>query len=169
MTLWSQVLALLSDTGRRGQTLLSVPKHSQTSQDAVKTPPRRPRGLQDRYKNPKMTPKAPPRGLMLEPRDFQKTNKNKQVLKVFRESSLWAQDKLQIAPRTLQDAPRCPTTSNMGPTWAQHGANMGSTRAPRSVQGGSNCSPEGVSSSDCSPTAHMDPTWTPHGPQMHPK
>ena len=33
----SQVLALLSDTGRRGQTLLSVPKHSQTSQEARKT------------------------------------------------------------------------------------------------------------------------------------
>ena len=37
MTILSQVLALLSDTGRRGQTLLSVPKHSQTSQDAAKT------------------------------------------------------------------------------------------------------------------------------------
>ena len=54
----------------------------------------------------------------------------------------------------------------MGPTWAQHGANMGAKRAPRSVQGGSNCSPEGVISSDCSPTAHMDPTWTPY---MDPK
>ena len=57
----------------------------------------------------------------------------------------------------------------MGPTWAQDGANMGSKKAPRSVQGGSNCSPEGVTSSDCSPTAHMDPTWTPNGPQMNPK
>ena len=57
----------------------------------------------------------------------------------------------------------------MGPTWAQHGANMGSKKAPRSVQGGSNCSPEGVTSSDCSPTAHMDPTWTPNAPQMNPK
>ena len=89
MTLWSQVLALLSDTGRRGQTLLSVPKHSQTSQDAVKTPPRRPRGLQDRSKTPKMTPKAPPRGLMLEPRELQKTNKNNWFLKIFLESSLF--------------------------------------------------------------------------------
>ena len=88
MTICSQVLALLSDTGRRGQTLLSVPKHSQTSQDAVKTPPRRPRGLQDRPKTPKMTPKAPPRGLMLEPRELQKTNKNTWFLLIFRESSL---------------------------------------------------------------------------------
>ena len=56
----------------------------------------------------------------------------------------------------------------MGPTWGQHGANMGAKRAPRSVQGGSNCSPEGVTSSDCSPTAHMDPTWTPNAPQMNP-
>ena len=85
----SQVLALLSDTGRRGQTLLSVPKHSQTSQDAVKTPPRRPRGLQDRSKTPKMTPKAPPRGLMLEPRELKKTNKNTWFLMIFRESSLF--------------------------------------------------------------------------------
>ena len=37
MTLWSQVLVLLSDTGQHGQTLPSVPKHSQTSQDAAKT------------------------------------------------------------------------------------------------------------------------------------
>ena len=81
----------------------------------------------------------------------------------------WPQDKLQIAPRTLQDTPRRPTASNMGPTWAQHGPNMGSKKAPRSVHGGSNCSPEGVSSSDCSPTAHMDPTWTPNAPQMNPK
>ena len=149
----SQVLVLPSDTAKNGRRLLRVPKHSQTSQDAAKTPPRRPRGLQDRPKTPKMTPKAPPRGLMLEPRELQKTVKNL----------------LQIAPRTLQDAPRRPTASNMGPTWAQHGANMGSKKAPRSVQGGSNCSPEGVTSSDCSPTAHMDPTWTPNAPQMHPK
>ena len=54
----------------------------------------------------------------------------------------------------------------MGPTWAQHGANLGSKKAPRSVQGGSNCFPEGVTSSDCSPTAHMDPTWTPNEPQV---
>ena len=45
----------------------------------------------------------------------------------------WAQDKLQIAPRTLQDAPRCPTASNMGPTWAQHGPNMGPTWGPRGL------------------------------------
>ena len=83
MTMCSQVLALLSDTGRRGQTLLSFPKHSQTSQDAVKTPPRRPRSLQDRPKTPKMTPKAPPRGLMLDPRELQKTNKNKLFLRNF--------------------------------------------------------------------------------------
>ena len=57
----------------------------------------------------------------------------------------------------------------MGPTRGQHGANMGSKKAPRSVQGGSNCFPEGVTSSDCSPTAHMDPTWTPNAPQMNPK
>ena len=52
----SQVLALLSDTGRRGQTLLSVPKHSQTSQDAVKTPPR---GPQDAQEAPKIAPRPP--------------------------------------------------------------------------------------------------------------
>ena len=37
MAMWSQVLVLLSDTGQHGQTLLSAPKYSQTSQDAVKT------------------------------------------------------------------------------------------------------------------------------------
>ena len=56
MTMSSQVLALLSDTGRRGQTLLSVPKHSQTSQDAVKTPPRGPQGAQEA---PKIAPRPP--------------------------------------------------------------------------------------------------------------
>ena len=48
-------------------------------------------------------------------------------------------------------------------------ANMGSKKAQRSIQGGSNCFPEGVTSSDCCPTAHMDPTWTPNAPQMNPK
>ena len=50
----------------------------------------------------------------------------------------------------------------MGPTWAQHGANMGSKKAPRSVQGGSNCFPEGV---------HQLRLLSdrPHGPQMNPK
>ena len=37
MTVLSQVLALPSDTGNDGQTRLSVPKHSQTSQEALKT------------------------------------------------------------------------------------------------------------------------------------
>ena len=54
--MWSQVLVLLSDTGQHGQTLLSVPKHSQTSQDAVKTPPR---GPQDAQEAPKIAPRPP--------------------------------------------------------------------------------------------------------------
>ena len=37
MTVLSQVLALPSDTTNDGQTRLSVPKHSQTSQKARKT------------------------------------------------------------------------------------------------------------------------------------
>ena len=37
MTVLSQVLALPSDTANDGQTRLSVPKHSQTSQEARKT------------------------------------------------------------------------------------------------------------------------------------
>ena len=56
MTLCSQVLVLLSDTGQHGQTLLSVPKHSQTSQDAVKTPPR---GPQDAQEASKIAPRPP--------------------------------------------------------------------------------------------------------------
>ena len=56
MTLSSQVLVLLSDTGQHGQTLLSVPKHSQTSQDAVKTPPR---GPQDAQEASKIAPRPP--------------------------------------------------------------------------------------------------------------
>ena len=37
MTVLSQVLALPSDTANDGQTRLSVPKHSQTSQEVRKT------------------------------------------------------------------------------------------------------------------------------------
>ena len=37
MTVLSQVLALPSDTANDGQTRLSVPKHSQTSQKVRKT------------------------------------------------------------------------------------------------------------------------------------
>ena len=55
----SQVLALLSDTGRRGQTPLSAPKHSQTSQDAVKTPPRGPQDAQEAQEAPKIAPRPP--------------------------------------------------------------------------------------------------------------
>ena len=155
-----------SGAPQRSQAFPDVPRRRQ---DASKRPPRRPRGPQDRSKTSKMTPKAPPRGLMLEPRELQQTNKNQWFLMVFSRiqpllftlfdvDQKWPQDELQIAPRTLQDAPRRPTASNMGPTWAQDGANMGSKEALRSVQRGSNCSPEGVTSSDCSPTAHMDPT-----------
>ena len=59
LTLCSQVLVLLSDTGKRGQTLLSVPKHSQTSQDAVKTPPRGPQDAQEAQEAPKIAPRPP--------------------------------------------------------------------------------------------------------------
>ena len=156
-----------SDAPQRSQALPDVPRRRQ---DASKRPPRRPRGPQDRSKTSKMTPKAPPRGLMLEPRELQKNNKNMRFLTIFARiqafpftfCSMFFKNGLKISSRSLQDAPRCPTASNMGPTWAQHGPNMGSKKAPRSVHGGSNCSPEGVSSSDCSPTAHMDPTLTPH-------
>ena len=37
MTVLSQVLVLLSDTANDGRTLLSVSKHFQTSQEALKT------------------------------------------------------------------------------------------------------------------------------------
>ena len=163
-----------SDAPQRSQALPDVPRRRQ---DASKKPPRRPRGPQDRSKTPKMTPKASPRGLMLEPRELQKTNKNQLFLRgvsriqplPFIFCSMLIKNGLKISSRSLQErsknAPRCPKTSN----GLQHGANMGSKRAPRSVQGGSNCSPEGVTSSDCSPTAHMDPTWTPNAPQMNPK
>ena len=134
-----------------------------------------------------MTPKAPPRSLMLDLRELQKTNKIRRFKKqtksigfgrffehpassfhlLFDVDQRLPQDRLQIAPRTLQDALRRPTASNMGPAWAQHGANMGAKRGPRSVQWWSKCSPEGISSSDCCPTAHMNPkstpTWGQHG------
>ena len=42
---------------------------------------------------------------------------------------------------------------------------MGSKKAPRSVQRGSNCFPEGSPAQ----IALRPPTWTPHGPQMNPK
>ena len=138
----SQVLALLSDTGRRGQTLLSVPKHSQTSQDAVETPPRRPRGLQDRSKTPKLTPKAHPRSLMLEPRELQKTNKNMWFLLIFRKSSLFTftfcsmliKNGLKISSRSLQERSQMPQDVQRPPTWGQHGPNMGPTWGPRGLQ-----------------------------------
>ena len=70
----------------------------------------------------------------------------------------WAQDKLQIALRTLQDAPRCPTASNMGPTWGPRGL------LDRS-KGGQIAFPRGSPAE----IALRQPTWTPHGPQMNPK
>ena len=173
----SQVLALLSDTGRRGQTLLSVPKHSQTSQDAVKTPPRRPRGLQDRSKTPKMTPKAPPRGLMLEPRELKKNNKNTLFLTIFSRiqalpftfCSMFFKNGLKISSRSLQERSKMPQDVQRPPTWGQHGPNMEPTWGPRKLQdrskGGQIAFPRG-SPAQIAVRPH---TWTPHGPQMDPK
>ena len=62
MTLFSEILVLLSDTGQHGQTLLNVPKHSQTpprrlqgGHQASKRPPRPPKDPQE---DPKSTPKV---------------------------------------------------------------------------------------------------------------
>ena len=184
MGICSQVLALLSDTGRRGQTLLSVPKHSQTSQDAVKTPPRRPRGLQDRSKTPQDDPKSTPKRPHV---GTSGTSKNKQKPTVFDDfsriqplpfifCSMLIRNGLKISSRSLQERSKIPQDVIRPPTWGQHGPNMDPTWGQHGVQEGSkigprgsNRSPEGVTSSDCSPTAQMDPTWTPNAPQMNPK
>ena len=175
--MWSQVLVLPSDTAKNGRTLLSVPKHSQTSQDAVKTPPRRPRGLQDRSKTPKMTPKAPPRGLMLEPRELQKTNKNTRIFGDFSRiqplpfifCSMLIKNGLKISSRSLQERSKMPQDVQRPPTWGQHGPNMGPTWGPRGLldrsKGGQIALPRGSPAQ----IALRPPTWTPHGPQMHPK
>ena len=124
LTLCSQILVLPPDTAKNGRTLLSVPKHSQTSQDAAKTPPRRPRGLQDRPKTPKMTPKAPPRGLMLEPRELQKTNKNMWFLLLFSRiqpllftlCSMLIKNGLKMSSRSLQERSKMPQDVQRPPT-----------------------------------------------------
>ena len=93
-------------------------------------------------------------------------------LKVFRKSSLflssylpcWSksrQDRLKIAPRTRQDGPRRPTSANMGPTWAQHGPNMGPKKGPKSVQGAKNLVP--------TESEARTPAKSRHGPQIDPK
>ena len=92
IAMWSQVLVLLSDTGRRGQAPLSVPKHprrpktpSRRLQEAPKTPKRPPRSLQDLQDDPKSTPKRPHLGTS---GNTKKNNKNMWSLMVFRKSSL---------------------------------------------------------------------------------
>ena len=78
----------------------------------------------------------------------------------------WPQDELQIAPRTLQDAPRCPTASNMGPTWAQHGVQESSKIGPRGVKLLSRGGHQLRLLSDRSHGPHMDPKCTPNEPQV---
>ena len=159
-----------SDAPKRSQAIPSVPRRRQ---DAPKTPKRPPRSLQDPQDDPKSTPKRPHVGTS-------GTSKNQQKLMVFVDfsriqplpfifCSMLIKNGLKISSRSLQERSKMPQDVQRPPTWGQHGPNMGSKKAPRSVQGGSNCSPEGVTSSDCSPTAHMDPTWTPNAPQMNPK
>ena len=173
---------------RRSSSFPSTPRRPKTPsrrlQEAPKTPKRPPRSLQDLEDDPKSTPKRPHVGTS-------GTSKKQQKHIVFDDfsriqalhftfCSMFFKNGLKISSRSLQerseipqDVLRPPTWrqhgANMGPTWAQPGPNMGSKKAPRSVHGKSICSPEGVSSSDCSPTAHMDPTWTPNAPQMNPK
>ena len=177
MTTLSQILVLPPDTAKNGRRLLRVPKHSQTSQDAAKTPPRRPRGLQDRPKTPKMTPKAPPRGLMLEPRELQKTNKNKLFLMIFSRiqplpftfCSMLIKNGLKISSRSLQERSKMPQDVQRPPTWGQHGPKMGPTWGPRRLQDRSKGDQIALPRGSPAQIALRPPTWTPHGPQMDPK
>ena len=122
------------------------------SQDALKTRPRRPRGLQERPRGPKTTPKPSPRGLMLAPWDLQKPLKNTVFLKVFRTSSRLeasclgmllqdgqksVPDRPKIAPRSPRSAPRRSKAFNMGPTWGPRGG-------PRAFPGRSKGGPKRV-------------------------
>ena len=172
----SQILVLPPDTAKIGWTFLGVPKHSQTSQDAAKTPPRRPRGLQDRPKTPKMTPKAPPRCLMLEPRELQKTNKNTRFLLIFSRiqpllftlCSMLIKNGLKMSSRSLQERSKMPQDVQRPPTWGQHGPNMGPTWGPRRLQDRSKGGQIAFPRESPAQIALRPPTWTPHGPHMDP-
>ena len=130
MTMCSQVLALLSDTTKNGRTLLSVPKHSQTSQDAVKTP-------QDPQDDPKSTSNTPHVGAS-------GTSKNQQKPLVFVTfsriqplpftfCSMLIKNGLKISSRPLQERSQMPQDAQRPPTWGQHGPNMGPTWGPRGL------------------------------------
>ena len=172
----SQVLVLPSDTTKNVRTLLSVPKHTQTSQDAVKTPPRRPRGLQDRPKFPKMTPKGPPRLANIETCDLQNQLKNNVFLKVFRNPASSFplifhvdQNRLKISSKSLQELAKMAQDAQQLPTWGQHGDNIGPTWGLREAPRGPKIRSRGGLRPGSPSGLNMDPKWTPFGPQKDPK
>ena len=158
-----------SEAPTRSQALPDVPRRRQ---DAPKTPKRPPRSPQDPQDDPKSTPKRPHVGTSGTSQNQQKHVVSDDFLRIqpllFTLCSMLIKNGLKMSSRSLQERSKMPQDVQRPPTWGQHGANMGSKKAPRSVQGGSNCFPEGVTSSDCCPTANMDPKCPPNEPQMDP-
>ena len=125
-----------------------------------------------------MTPKAPPRGLMLEPRELQKTQQKPMVFDGFSRiqplpfifCSMLIKHGLKMSSRSHQERSKMPQDAQRPPTWGQHGPNMGSKKAPRSVQGGvkllSRRGHQLRLLSDRSHGPHMDPKYTPNAPQV---
>ena len=175
--MWSQVLVLLSDTGQHGQTLLSVPKHSQTQprrlQDGHQAPKRPPRPPKDPQEDPKSTPKVIQKLSSGPSKTIEKHNILKDFSKIqpllFVFFSMLIKSELQTAFRSAQKRPRTPQDAQPPPTWSQHGANMGSKRGakigPRALEIWSRGDLRPKSLSDLSMDPKWTPKWTPDGPK----
>ena len=139
MPLSTQVLVLLSDTGQHGQTLLSVPKHSQTPprclQDSHQEPKRPPRPPKDPQADPKSTPKVIQKLSSGPSKTIEKHDSLKAFSKIqpilFVSFYMLIKIELQMAFRSAQKRPRTPQDARPPPTWSQHGANMGSSRGAK--------------------------------------
>ena len=181
MRWFSQVLVLLSDTGQHGQTLLSVPKHSQTPprrlQDGHQAPKRPPRPPKDPQEDPKNTPT----GIQKLSSGPSKTIEKHSILKDFSKIqpllfvffSMLIKSELQTAFRSAQKRPRTLQDARPPPTWSQHGANMGSKRSakigPRALEIWSRGDLRPKSLSDLNMDPKWTPKWTPDGPKCTPK
>ena len=168
--MFSQVLVVLSDTRKHGQTFLSVPKHSQTLprrlQDRHKASKKPPRPSKDPQEHPKSTPKVIQK-LSSGP---SKTIENHNILKVFSKIlpllfvsfSMLIKIELQMAFRSVQKRPSTPQDARPPPTWSQHGANMGSKRSAKIVPRGLEIWVRGDLKPESLSDLSMDPKWPPN-------
>ena len=139
MRLLSEVLVMISDTGKHGQTLFRVPKHSQTPprrfQDGHQAPKRPPRLPKDPQEDPKSTPKVIQKLSSGPSKTMEKHKILKGFLKIrpllFVFFSMLIKIELQMAFRSAQKRPRTPQDARPPPTWSQDGANIGSKRSAK--------------------------------------